>query len=370
MWFRSLLDGIKRTSSPHSTNRRRVASRRLAVESLEGRAVPASLAPADSPSPNDFTAANEAAVEPVQAQDGQSASGWIADATGDFLPTYTGPQDPGLDVTAHRVMVTHQRVIFFGKMTGPIAPTQAIGGLYLFGVDRGLGTPRFLNGTPQIGPNVTWDLIVRINPNGTGLVNNQAAGVVTPLAPDDITIDGNEFTASVPLSVLLPGATRTPAEWTYNLWPRNGLVPGQNQHVSDLAPDDGNSPVQALPPPSRGTTTPSVDAAALDSFIARSFDVDILPAFRGLDVAVQRFLPQPPPIVPPNPIQVAPVFALNYQPSPPPILPALAGLSVADTVHPAPPPISPVFFGLAQLHDGGDDVLPDVIQDVAAVGHP
>jgi hypothetical protein len=92
-------------------------------------------------------------------------------------------------------------------------------------------------------------LIVRINPNGTGLVNNQVAGVVTPLDPDDININGSEFTASVPLSLLLPAATRPPLEWTYNLWPRNGVTPGQNQNVSDLAPDDGNSPEQAVPEP-------------------------------------------------------------------------------------------------------------------------
>jgi hypothetical protein len=49
-----------------------------------------------------------------------------------------------------------------------------------------------------------------INPNGTGQVNNQVGGVITPLDPADIVIDGNEFTASVPLSLLLPEATRPP----------------------------------------------------------------------------------------------------------------------------------------------------------------
>jgi hypothetical protein len=169
----------------------------------------------------------------------------IADPAGDFLATYTGPQDPGLDVVGHEVTLIGDRLIVFGRMNGPIAPTQALGGLYLFGVDRGRGTARFQGGTPPIGPNVLWDLIVRINPNGTGLVNNQLAGVTTPLNPADITIDGNEFTASVPLSLLLPAATRPPAAWTYNLWPRNAIVPGRNENVSDLAPDDGNSPVQA-----------------------------------------------------------------------------------------------------------------------------
>ena len=173
-------------------------------------------------------------------------SNTIPDARGDFLPTYTGPQDPGLDVVAHKVTLAGDRMIFFGQMAGPIAPTQDVGGLYLFGVDRGRGTPRFRSGTPLIGLNVTWDLIVRVNPDGTGLVNNVVGGGVTPLDPADIRIDGNNLAVSVPLALLTRAATKPPEDWTYNLWPRNGLVPGQNQHVSDLGPDDGNSPVQVL----------------------------------------------------------------------------------------------------------------------------
>jgi hypothetical protein len=181
-----------------------------------------------------------------QADDG--GSDWIPDPVGDFLPGYTGLHDPGLDVTAHRVLVTPKRVIFCGKMAGPIAPTQDIGGLYIIGVDRGLGTPRFRGRTPEIGPNVLWDSVVRINPDGTGLFNNIIAGVVTPLDPADITIDGNEFSVSVPLSAMLPSATRPPEQWTYNLWPRNSAVIGNNAAVPDLAPDDGNSPVRMVPP--------------------------------------------------------------------------------------------------------------------------
>jgi len=209
MLFRSLLTSPK--SRPRVTGR-------LQVEALEDRAVPAA-----------FT-----------------------DPLGDFLPTYTGVPLPGMDVVAHEVVVLEEqgRVVFSGRMAGPIAPTQEIGALYLFGVDRGLGTPRFLdppNSPPVIGPNVIWDLVVRINPNGTGQVNNIIAGrLVTPLSTADISIVGNEFTASVPLSVLLPSATRPPQEWTYNLWPRNGI--GLNVQVSDLAPDDGNSPFQVVAP--------------------------------------------------------------------------------------------------------------------------
>jgi hypothetical protein len=213
MLFRSLLNSRKSRSSVAGVRRssRRPTSR-LQVEALDDRAVPAA----------------------------------IADPVGDFLPTYTGVQDPGLDVVAHEVVLLEDRMVFSGQMAGSVGPTQAVGGLYLFGVDRGLGTPRFLAGSPQIGPHVVWDAVLRINPNGTGNFNNLLAGVNTPLNPADIHINGNEFTASVPLTLLMPAATRPPGEWTYNLWPRNGV--GQNVQVSDLAPDDGNSPVQTVAP--------------------------------------------------------------------------------------------------------------------------
>jgi PEP-CTERM motif len=181
---------------------------------------------------------------------GPARAALIVDPLGDFLPTYTGPQDPGLDVLAHEVTLVGDRMNFFGRMAGPIAPTQTIGGLYLIGVDRGQGTPRFLNSPaapPIIGPNVLWDLIVRLNANGTGAVVNSLLGITTTLAPADIAINGNDFTVSVPLSLMLPAATRPPEEWTYNLWPRNGV--GLNVQVSDLAPDDGNSPVHTIPEP-------------------------------------------------------------------------------------------------------------------------
>jgi hypothetical protein len=101
---------------------------------------------------------------------------------------------------------------------------------------------------PIIGPNVLFDSVLVINPNGTGTFNNLVAGVATPLNPADISISGNEYVANLPLSLFLPEATRPPERWTYNLWPRNGL--GLNVQVSDLAPDDGNSAVQAVPEPS------------------------------------------------------------------------------------------------------------------------
>ena len=111
MWFQSLHKALKRSA--------RRSSSRLNVETLADRCVPAV----------------------------------IADPVGDFLPGYTGPQDPGLDVVTHEVdyLSDQGRLVFHGEMAGPIAATQSIGGLYIIGVDRGLGTARFAGRTPSSG---------------------------------------------------------------------------------------------------------------------------------------------------------------------------------------------------------------------------
>jgi hypothetical protein len=101
-----------------------------------------------------------------------------------------------------------------------------------------------------------------------------------------------------------------------------------------------------VPPATAAAALSLLDLAMANRSASSGFDVALAPAFTGLDVAVERFKPVPPPIVPPNPIQVAPVFALNYGTEPIAELPALAGLSVADAVQPLPPPISPIFQGL------------------------
>src|SRR5262245_23909937 len=98
MLFRSFLKSRK--ARPPATGGRRSASRptgRLQVEALEDRSVPA----------------------------------LIADPVGDFLPTYTGVQAPGLDVVAHEVVLIEEeqgRMVFYGKMAGSVAETQDVGG--------------------------------------------------------------------------------------------------------------------------------------------------------------------------------------------------------------------------------------------------
>ena len=79
-------------------------------------------------------------VEPLE--DRSVPSAYLeTDAAGDFLPTYTGPHDPGLDVVSYEAVLVGDHLVLAGEMAGPVAPTLEVGGLYIIGLDRGRGTP-------------------------------------------------------------------------------------------------------------------------------------------------------------------------------------------------------------------------------------
>lgn len=83
-----------------------------------------------------------------------------------------------------------------------------------------------------------------------------------------------------------------------------------------------------------------------DRITPTSFDG--LPAFTGLDVAVEQFHPTDPCQC----LEVSPVVVLNYGEPDVETLDALGGLIIADAAVP-PNPVSPVFFSLAGLDGGG-----------------
>ena len=68
---------------------------------------------------------------------------------------------------------------------------------------------------------------------------------MTPLAAGAITISGPDLTAVIPLS-MLPSTGFAPADYHFNLWPRDGL--GTNDQIADFAPDASTF---AVPEPSR-----------------------------------------------------------------------------------------------------------------------
>lgn len=219
------------------------------------------------------------------------SAGASVDNDKDFLSTYTGPQNADLTPVSAQVTVNNasQQLQFSAVLAGNIGTTPGSGSLssptplYVFGLNRGAGTQRFLSGSPSIGAGVYFDSVVVLNPNGTSEFIDFTNNKTTILPAGDIQFNGNQITASFPLSDF-PSTGFAPNQYTWNFWPRYGL--GANNQVADFLPDANNggtggynAPVQVIPaqngpPPSR----PPVYINPLDSYdttIADSFPTAI-----------------------------------------------------------------------------------------------
>ncbi|MDP2786824.1 MAG: PEPxxWA-CTERM sorting domain-containing protein [Pseudomonadota bacterium] len=182
------------------------------------------------------------------------AANAVVDAYDDFLPSYTaGPANGDLDVIAAAAFYdgADQRFSFSTILADKVGLTA--GALYVWGIDRGRGTERFLAGSPAIGAGVLFDSVLIVRPNGTGLYNDFINAVVTNLDPANIKIGSLTVTLEdLPLGLFAPGTTgfrSDPSQYTWNLWPRVGL--GSNNQISDFAPDAANLGFQvtAVPEP-------------------------------------------------------------------------------------------------------------------------
>ena len=163
----------------------------------------------------------------------------VIDPINDFLPSYTGPHRGDLDVTSLSVGFNSATNFFTlgATFAGDINPTD--GTHYVFGVNTGTGLIRPF---ASIGaPNVIFNQAIIINSDGTGRVFGSSN-----LSPSSINIVGNILTAQVPLS-LLPSTGFAPQQYGFNLWPRVGF--GDNNQISDFAPDNATISVSAVPEP-------------------------------------------------------------------------------------------------------------------------
>lgn len=163
----------------------------------------------------------------------------ITDPSGDFLTTFAGSAaSADLDVLSATVTYNAATDIFTlsSTMAGPIGLTP--GGFYVWGVNRGAGTAGFaangLNG-------VLFDTVVLLRPNGTGT----AAGTALPAG--SISVTGNTITGSFS-GALLPSTGFAKANYTFNLWPRDGAFSGFAA-ISDFAPNNANFTATVVPEP-------------------------------------------------------------------------------------------------------------------------
>jgi hypothetical protein len=167
----------------------------------------------------------------------------INDATGDFLPTYTGPKGADLDVVSAQVFYDPaiSKFAFTATMAGAIGTTT--NGFYVWGLNKGAGTAGF----SAIAPGVTFDAVMIMRPLTGMTVSNVAVN-------DFFFVNGNTITGVVPLS-FFPSTGFAPEDYTWNLWPR-ATGPVGTAAISDFAPDNSNNRMTVGPIPAAILTTP------------------------------------------------------------------------------------------------------------------
>ena len=178
-----------------------------------------------------------------------SAAANVVDPRGDFLPTYTGAPAPDLDILAATVVFDGVRFHLGTVTDGAIG--SSVGSLFVWGINRGAGTPRLAAGTPPVGDTVLWDAVAVLFPDGTSRVATfPAAGAptITPLF-GAVRVAGNAIEGSIPVA-LLPSTGFDPTAYTFTLWSRlrvNPAVDGTNAEIADFAPNGAG--IRAIPEP-------------------------------------------------------------------------------------------------------------------------
>lgn len=157
----------------------------------------------------------------------------IVDPTGDFLPTFIGPNDADLDVTSFSVSFDDVAMAFNFNATlaGDIDPSRA--GLYVIGANTGTGPIRPFAALGA--PNVIFNQAIVVQKSGAASVSGN---------PLTAIISGDSFSLVVPLA-FLPSTGFAPERYAFNLWPRVGL--GNNNQISDFAPNNAN--IASVPEP-------------------------------------------------------------------------------------------------------------------------
>lgn len=168
----------------------------------------------------------------------------FVDPVGDFIPSFVGPRNADLDVVTSEVTLEGSQFVFNARLAGPVGLTT--GSLYVLGLDRGAGTARF----PVIAPGVLFDEVLAVTGSGVATVRDLIAGTATTLPANATTISGDILTVSFPVN-LAPSLGFTPSNYTWNLWPRTGA--GNDNQISDFAPDNSNVRVIVASVPEPGT---------------------------------------------------------------------------------------------------------------------
>lgn len=168
----------------------------------------------------------------------------VVDPAGDFLSTYALTKGADLDVAAADVTFDGSSFNLSATLFGAVGTTP--GAFYVFGIDRGAGTERFVAGTPSVGAGIRFDSVFILRPDGTGAFNDLLTNASTPLAPGNIQVSSNTISGTLALSLATPQGLAA-SDYGFNLWPRLGA--GNNNQISDFAPSASSFRATAVPEP-------------------------------------------------------------------------------------------------------------------------
>jgi hypothetical protein len=165
----------------------------------------------------------------------------VSDPPNDFLSTFSGPHNGDLDVVAANVTLNGSNLDFSATLNGAVGQTP--GAVYVFGINRGEGTPKFGN----IGEgDVIFDSTFVIKGEGVATVNDLINKTSTPIT--DATLSGLTISGVVPVSDL-PSEGLSPNDYEFNLWPEAGAANAGNTEISDFAPNNAVASVSDAPEP-------------------------------------------------------------------------------------------------------------------------
>jgi len=174
----------------------------------------------------------------------------ITDPVGDFLATYTGPQNADLDIVTAQVFYNGTNFTFTSTQNGAVGTTP---GIYVWGIDTGT------NATPFAAfgeGGVLFDTVVILEPGtpGGSFALNLVPGGAMPIALPDPTVNGDTLSDIVPGSDLGPHGF-LPQNYLVNLWTRDSLsgsgAAGFAQ-IADFAPNNSDATVTVTPEPATG----------------------------------------------------------------------------------------------------------------------
>jgi hypothetical protein len=154
----------------------------------------------------------------------------ISDPTGDFLPTFANFKRFDLDLISVDAFRLNNELHFDVGTTGRMNAKSGIS--YVFGIDRGAGTPGLFSGNPAIGQDVRFDALFEIRTDGTGTLtafNENGGPTVTQRT--GIFFFQNFIRASFGAD-LLPTRGFAVDDYKYTVWTRDGG--DGNAFVADL----------------------------------------------------------------------------------------------------------------------------------------